>query len=361
MSIDVRPSRLTLPVGQVWPGKAGEDCPMSLRHQPSFRLIAPFLKPVMGLIEDDSVSEVMINPDSVYVERGGRLEVLPGVRPDPLQVRRAALAVARGAGDDIGDDRPLLDARLPDGSRIAVALPPCSFGGPVLTIRKFPRRQLLLVDLERSRGLSLEALGAIREGVAKRRNMLVSGGTGVGKTTLLAAVAALIPESERVIVIEDTVELPLDRPNLVRFVARRATDVAPEVSVRDLVRAALRHHPDRIVLGEVRGGEAWDLLQALNTGHDGSLSTLHARSAYSALKRCASCALQCGISLPYAAVQDLVGDVVDLVVHLERRSGVRRVTEVLAVDRFDPSTQRWDCRSLVAEGEIPGLAGEELP
>ena len=155
--------------------------------------------------------------------------------------------------------------------------------------------------------------------------------------------------------IEDTVELPIDHPNLVRFSARRATEDAPEVSVRDLVRAALRHRPDRIVLGEVRGGEAWDLLQALNTGHDGSLSTLHASSAYNALKRCASCVLQSGVALPYAAVQDLLGDVIDLVLHLERRGGRRCVTQVLAVDRFDGATQRWNCERL------PRQRGKSIP
>lgn len=334
---------------------------MSLSRQPAFRLIAPFLKPVMGLLEDDSVSEVMVNSDAVYVERAGRLELVPGALPDPLQVRRAALAIARGLGDDIGEERPLLDAPLPDGSRIAAALPPCSFGGPVLTIRKFARRRLSLADLESCGTLPAGAPEAIRDAVADRRNILVSGGTGTGKTTLLAAIAALVPDDERVVVIEDTVELPLAHPNLVRFAARRATDVAPEVSVRDLVRAALRHRPDRIVLGEVRGGEAWDLLQALNTGHDGSFSTLHASSAYNALKRCASCVLQSGIGLPYPAVQDLLGDVIDLVLHLERRAGLRRVTQVLAVDHFDGAKQRWDCRPLVGGRRRRAAGGKGKP
>ncbi len=331
---------------------------MSLAQQPAFRLIAPFLKPVMTLLDDDSVSEVMINSDSVYVERAGLMEPVAGLLPDPVQVRRAALAIARGLGDDISDERPLLDARLPDGSRIAAALPPCSFGGPVLTIRKFARRRLSLGDLARSGSLPRRTEQLVREAVLQRRNILVSGGTGTGKTTLLAAIAALIPPDERVIVIEDTVELPLAHPNLVRFAARRATEDAPEVTVRDLVRAALRHRPDRIVVGEVRGGEAWDLLQALNTGHDGSLSTLHASSAYNALKRCASCVLQSGVGLPYVAVQDLLGDVIDLVLHLERRDGRRRVTEILAVDRFDGATQRWDCRRLAGEPKTSIPEGE---
>ncbi len=331
---------------------------MSLLEQPGFRLIAPFLKPVLGLLEDDAVTEVMINPDAVYAERAGRLERMAGVRLDPLQVRRAALAIARSLGDDISDERPLLDARLPDGSRIAAALPPCSFGGPAMTIRKFSRRRLGLDEIERAGGIPPAGAAAAREAVLNRRNILVSGGTGTGKTTLLAALAALVPSDERVIVIEDTVELPLQHPNALRFAARRAVDGCPEVTVRDLVRAALRHRPDRIVVGEVRGGEAWDLVQALNTGHGGSLSTLHASSARNALKRCASCVLQAGVGLPYAAIQDLTGDVIDLVLHLDRRNGRRAVTEGLWVDRFDPRAERWECRSIPREQDLADSATE---
>ena len=321
---------------------------MRLAGEPSFRLIAPFLGPVMALLDDDAVSEVMINPDAVFVERAGRLEQVGGLRLKPLQVRRAAISIARSLGDDVSEEQPLLDARLPDGSRVAAALPPCSFGGPVLTIRKFARRRLSLADLARSGSLPGALPALVSRAVAERRNILVSGGTGTGKTTLLAAIASLIPPDQRVLVIEDTVELPLAHPNLVRLAARRATEEAPEVTVRDLVRAALRHRPDRIVVGEVRGGEAWDLLQALNTGHDGSLSTLHANSAYNALKRCATCVLQSGIGLPYGTVQDLLGDVIDIVLHLERRNGQRRVAEAIRVEGFDPAARRWQCRSLQA-------------
>ena len=323
---------------------------MSLSEERSFRLIAPFLRPVMGLLEDDSVSEVMVNPDAVFVERDGRLEAVAGIVPDPKQVRQAALAIARSQGDDISPERPLLDTRLPDGSRVAAALPPCSFGGPMLTIRKFARQRRTLDDLARAGSVPAAVARAVRLAVDRRRNILVSGGTGTGKTTLLAAISQLIPMDERVVTIEDTVELQLKRPNLIRFEARRATDSVPAVTVRDLVRAALRHRPDRIILGEVRGGEAWDLLQALNTGHDGSLSTLHASSAANALKRCTSCVLQAGIGLPWEAVQDLVGDVIDLVLHLERRAGRRKVVEALRVERFAWSTHQWECRPLAIDG-----------
>ena len=331
---------------------------MRLLDQPAFRLIAPFLKPVLGLLEDDTVTEVMINPDSVFVERAGSLERASGLRLEPLQVRRAALAIARSLGDDIGDERPLLDARLPDGSRIAAALPPCSFGGPVMTIRKFAREGLALDDLARIGAISGPALGTVRAAARERRNILISGGTGTGKTTLLAAISSLVPEDERVVVIEDTVELSLAHPNAVRFAARRPADGAPAVTVRDLVRAALRHRPDRIVVGEVRGGEAWDLLQALNTGHDGSLSTIHASSAYNALKRCASCALQSGVGLPYAAVQDMVGDVIDLVLHVERRDGRRRVAQALRVDGYDGASRRWVCQRIPTGGDPPAREGD---
>lgn len=339
------------PNGSAGRGNASQAVAPRLADRPAFRLIAPFLKPVLGLLEDDAVTEVMINPGGVFVERAGCLEAVPGVRLEPLQVRRAALSIARGLGDDISEDRPLLDARLPDGSRIAAALPPCSFGGPALTIRKFGRRRLSLDDLARTGSVAPAVDAVVREAVSRRRNILVSGGTGTGKTTLLAAVAELIPEDERVIVIEDTVELRMAHGNLLRFAARRAGGEAPAVTVRDLVKAALRHRPDRIVVGEVRGGEAWDLVQALSTGHGGSLSTLHASSARNALKRCSSCVLQAGIGLPYAAVQDLVGDVIDLVLHVERRKGRRVVAEALRVDAFDGTALRWRCRTLAGGPE----------
>ena len=331
--------------------------PVRIREQPAFRLIAPFLGPVVPLLEDDSVTEVMVNPDAVFVERRGRLESVAGVRLEPLQVRRASVAVARSLGDDISEARPLLDACLPDGSRVAAVFPPCSFGGPAITIRKFDRCRLSLRDLARSGSVPGNLPDVLRDAVRRRLIVLVSGGTGTGKTTLLAAIARLVPEDERVIVVEDTVELPLTHPNVLRLAARRATEDAPEVTVRDLLKAALRHRPDRMVVGEVRGSEAWDLLQALNTGHGGSLSTLHANSAYNALKRCATCALQANVGLPYAAIQDLLGDVMDLVIHLERQDGARKVTEALRVERFDEEGRQWQCRSVLNSETVEAVEG----
>ena len=210
---------------------------MTLADHHSFRLIAPFLGPVMDLLEREDVSEVMINPDSVFVESAGRVQVVPGLRLPPIQVRRAALAIARSLGDDISEDRPVLDGRLPDGSRVAAVLPPCSFGGPALTIRKFGSSRLGLDDLARMGSLPGTLPALLRKAVERRRNILVSGGTGTGKTTLLSAIAGLFPSHHRVVVIEDTVELRLQHHNVLRLVARRATDDAPAVTVRDLVTA----------------------------------------------------------------------------------------------------------------------------
>ncbi len=327
-----------------------------LHNAPAFALIAPFLGPVMALLSDESVTEVMINPDAIFVDRAGGLERVPGMHLSALQVRRAAQAIARGLGEDVNEESPLLDARLPDGSRVAVALPPCSFGGPTLTIRKFARRRMTLDDLSRNGTVPGICARAVRSAIRCKANVLISGGTGTGKTTLLAAIAALIPQEDRIIVIEDTVELPLQHPNMVRLAARRGAGSMPAITIRDLVRATLRHRPDRIVVGEVRGGEAWDLVQALNTGHDGSLSTLHASSAENALQRCTSCVLQAGVGLPVEAVQDLVGDVLDLVLHMERLGGRRMVTQALLVEGFDSSARRWMCRALfdnrIANGSI---------
>ena len=180
-----------------------------------------------------------------------------------------------------------------------------------------------------------------RQAVAERRNILISGGTSSGKTTLLTAFAAFIPDDERVILIEDTSEVQMAKPNLVRFEARREQSDLPAVTIRDLLRATLRHRPDRIILGEVRGGEAFDLLQALNTGHSGTLSTIHANSAQQALSRFTSCILQSGIELPYQAIRANIGDAIHLLIHLERRNGKRMVAEALRLERFDPQSDRY--------------------
>jgi pilus assembly protein CpaF len=298
----------------------------------SFELVLPFLRPIAHLITDDDVSEVMVNGSrGVFVERRGIVEAVPGVTLDERNLRVAVKNIARAVGDDISDEQPVLDARLPDGSRVAAVFPPCSLGGTTLTIRKFQKRFFTPAELLKAGTLTDATLKRIQNAVARSHTILISGGTSTGKTTLLNAVSTLLPDSDRIVVIEDTAELHLAHANLVRFEARRALRDLPAVSIRDLLKAALRHRPDRIILGEVRGGDAYDLLEALNTGHAGSLSTIHANSAEQALNRFASCVVQSGVDVPYDVIRQQIAACVQLVVHLERTAGHRHVTEVLDV------------------------------
>jgi pilus assembly protein CpaF len=308
----------------------------------SFDVILPFLRPIEGLIKDPEVSEIMVNaPARVFVERSGRLEEVAGVTIPEKSLQVAVRNIARVLGDEISEEKPLLDSRLPDGSRVAAVIPPCSVGGTTLTIRKFHSRFFTPEELVRTGTLSKTLLECFREAVGERRNILISGGTSSGKTTLLTALAAFISDQDRVVLIEDTSEVQMTKPNLVRFEARREQADLPAVTIRDLLRATLRHRPDRIILGEVRGGEAFDLLQALNTGHSGTISTIHANSAQQALSRFTSCVLQSGVELPYQAIRANIGDAVHLLIHLERRNGKRVVDEALRLDRFDSPTDRY--------------------
>jgi pilus assembly protein CpaF len=302
----------------------------------SFDIILPFLRPIAHLIEDADVSEIMVNGSRrIFAEREGRVGEVMDVRLDERNLRAAVKNIARALGDDVSEETPILDSRLPDGSRVAAVLPPCSLGGTTLTIRKFQTRFFTADELVRIGTLTPDVLLAVRAAIARNENILISGGTSTGKTTLLNALAAFLPQDDRVILIEDTAELQIERPNLVRFEARRAQPGLPAVTIRDLLRATLRHRPDRIIVGEVRGGEAFDLLQALNTGHSGSLSTIHANSAEQALARFASCVVQSGIDLPYQAVRYQIADAINLVLHLERRLGNRMTHELIRVERYD--------------------------
>ncbi len=314
----------------------------------SFELILPFLRPVAHLIEDAEVSEIMVNAGGrVFLERRGLVSEAPGVHVAERNLQVAVRNIARLLGDDISDDRPILDARLPDGSRVAAVIPPCSLGGTTLTIRKFQNSFLTADELVRSGTLPRPVLGEMCAAIEARQNILISGGTSTGKTTLLNALTALLPASDRIVVVEDTAELQIAKPNIVRFEARRAQPDLPAVTIRDLLKATLRHRPDRIIVGEVRGGEAYDLLQALNTGHAGTLSTIHANSAPQALNRLASCVLQGGVDLPYAAIRHHIGDAISLVLHLERRLGVRRASELIRIHRYDVDGDRYEIDTLV--------------
>jgi len=300
--------------------------------------LAPFLPGLEGPLEDPSVSEIMINgPRNVWIEREGRLEAHNAPELAAAWLRRAAIHIARPLGLDPAV-RPILDARLEDGSRVAICTPPAS-PEVAITIRRFGGRAFSGRDLVRMGSLSEDILEAARRTLAARRNILVSGGTGSGKTTLLNALIELLPPDERIVAIEDTLELRIDRANCLRFEAG-ATRETP-VEIRDLVRHALRHRPDHIVVGEIRGGEAADLLQALNTGHGGSLTPVHANNARSALSRLASCAMQADDALPWEVTCRGVVDGIALVLHAARRDGRRFVEDALAVCGYDAASGHW--------------------
>lgn len=296
----------------------------------AFELVIPFLRPIAHLITDPEVSEIMVNgARNVFVERAGRLTSVDDVQLDERNLRVAVKNIARALGDDISEEQPILDARLEDGSRVAAVFPPCSLGGTTLTIRKFQQRFFTADELVRTGMMSSAMLEQIRDAVERNHTILISGGTSTGKTTLLNAIGAFLPPDDRLVVIEDTAELHLTQRNIVRLEARREQRDVKSVTIRDLLRAALRHRPDRIIVGEVRGSEAYDLLEALNTGHAGSLSTIHANSAAQALNRFASCVTQSGVDLPYEVIRDQIRACVQLVIHLQRVDGRREVSEVL--------------------------------
>jgi pilus assembly protein CpaF len=308
-----------------------------------FETILPFLKPIEHLILDDAISEVMVNGhDRIFIEKAGFIEAVEGVSLGEKSLMIAVKNIARRLGDDISESKPILDSRLPDGSRVAAVIPPCSVNGVTLTIRKFNARHFGIEDLVEAGTLERWLANQLETYVLARKNVLISGSTGSGKTSLLNVLGKFIPSDERVLLIEDTSEIHMLQDNLVRFEARQPQNGLPAITIRDLLKASLRHRPDRIILGEIRGGEAFDLLQLLNTGHSGSLSTLHATSAKQGLARFTSCILQSGVDLPYRAIKTNVGDSVNVVVHLERRPGRRFVSEVVEIHGYDPDRDEYN-------------------
>jgi pilus assembly protein CpaF len=259
--------------------------------------------------------------------------------------------IARRLGGDISESHPILDSRLPDGSRVAAVIPPSSLNGVTLTIRKFNTRHFEIEDLIARGTLDQALANRLEDCVLSRKNILISGGTGSGKTTTLNILSKFIPEEERILLIEDTAEIHLAHANLVRFEARPPQNGLPRVAIRDLLKAALRHRPDHILLGEIRGGEAFDLLQLLNTGHSGTLSTIHANSAKQALSRLTSCVLESGVELPYRAIKSNIADSLQVVVQIERRPGRRYVSEVLEIRGYDPDADLFDCSAIYQKRE----------
>ncbi|MEY3132158.1 MAG: hypothetical protein RLZ29_495 [Actinomycetota bacterium] len=294
--------------------------------------------PLQDLIDDPSVSEVMVNgADSVYVERAGTITKTERSFDSEEHLRRVVDRMLRSSGRRVDQSSPMVDARLVDGSRLNVVLPPLSVDGPAVTIRKFHSTGFGIDDLILQKSLSTDAARFLENSVAGRLNILVSGGTGTGKTTLLNVLSDFIGADERVVTIEDAVELTPHMHNVVRLETRPPNaEGRGEILVRDLVKNALRMRPDRIIVGEVRGSETIDMLQAMNTGHEGSLSTVHANSTRDALRRVETMVLLGGTDLPLRAVREQVANSIDVIVHLVRdtlgRRFVTRITEVVGME-----------------------------
>ncbi len=285
------------------------------------------------LIADHSVTEIMVNgTEDVFIERSGRIERVPTRFTSEAELYQLIDRIVSSVNRRVDESSPMVDARLPGGERVNVIIPPLALDGPTITIRRFPQ-PFRLPDLVARNSLPQQAADLLGALVAARFNILVSGGTGSGKTTFLNALSGMISDRERIITIEDAAELSLQQPHVVRLEARPAnTEGAGQVTIRDLVRNSLRMRPDRIIVGEVRGGETLDMLQAMNTGHEGSLTTVHANSATDALSRLETLSSMSDVTLPVETVRDQINGAIDVIIQLERDStGVRRVSTIEAV------------------------------
>ncbi len=290
--------------------------------------------PLEPFLRDDSVTEVMVNGAAhIYVERNGKIERTTSSFLDDKHVLRIVDRIVSVIGRRIDESSPLVDARLPDGSRVNAIIPPLSLGGPSVTIRKFSRDPYTIDDLVAFGTLTPKAGVLLTAAVRGKLNVLISGGTGTGKTTMLNALSAFVPGDERIVTIEDAAELQLQQEHVVRLESRPANiEGQGEITIRDLVRNALRMRPDRIIVGEVRGAETLDMLQAMNTGHDGSLTTIHANSPRDALARMEMLVLMAGVDLPLRAIREQIAGAFDLLIHLTRLvDGSRRITHVTEV------------------------------
>lgn len=294
--------------------------------------------PLEPLLEDGSITEVMANgPSTIYIERAGKIEKTNIVFENEAHLMRIIDRIVSPLGRRVDEASPLVDARLPNGYRVNVTIPPLSLNGPLLTIRKFARTPYTAQDLTANGTLTPALVTFLKACVEARVNIVVSGGTGSGKTTLLNVLSAFIPSYERVITIEDTAELQLKQEHVLRLEKRPPNiEGRGEVTIRQLVINALRMRPDRIVVGEARGGEALDMLQAMNTGHDGSMTTIHSNSPRDTLRRIETMVLMAGLELPLRAIREQVASALDLVVHMERlRDGTRKVVKVTEVQGME--------------------------
>ena len=307
----------------------------------SFELILPFLRPIEPLLLDDSVSEIMGNPDATWwYERDGIVRPDTSIQFDSNRLRTGLEVIANHLGKRLDEDNPLLNAQLPDGSRIAAVIPPVVRPAPALTIRKFTSRRFTVDDLIARGTLSASLAEFLSDQIRTGKTVLISGGTGTGKTTLLNVLAQAIPDEERIVVIEDTAELRIQKPNVMAVECQTDTFKA-RISFDDLLKSALRWRPDRIILGEVRGTEARTLLDSFNTGHAGSLATIHANSAEKALHRFANLVMRSHAQSTFSDTEAEIGEAVDFVVHIERKPGSRVVREVLAIQGYDRDAKQF--------------------
>jgi len=294
--------------------------------------------PLERLLSDRTISEIMVNGhDQIWIERDGLLAETELRFSDEAQLRRIITKMVGQVGRRIDESSPLVDARLPDGSRVNAIIPPLSLSGPLLTVRRFDQERFDLAELIRIDTMSQTSADFLSACIKADLNILISGGTGTGKTTMLNALSAAVPERDRIVTIEDAAELQLQQRHVVRLESRpKNIEGEGEISIRDLVRNALRMRPDRIIVGEVRGAEALDMLQAMNTGHEGSLSTIHANSARDALNRLETMVLMAGFELPVRAIRHHVSSALDLIVQIERLDdGTRHVTLITEVQRME--------------------------
>jgi len=307
-----------------------EDQRVTLKRSVLDRILG--LGPLEPLLEDNSITEIMVNdPSNIFVERNGRLELVDINFRDEAQLRHIINRIVAPIGRRIDESSPLVDARLPDGSRVNAIIPPLAIGGPALTIRKFSREPFTLDRLVELGTINHEMAEFLETCIQGRVSLIISGGTGSGKTTTLNALGLCIPYDERIITIEDAAELQLRRPHIISLESRPPNiEGKGEITIRTLVRNALRMRPDRIIVGEVRGGEAFDMLQAMNTGHRGSLTTLHANSPADALIRLESMVLMAGFDMPISAIRRMIDGAIEIIIQQDRLSDGRRVVTAIA-------------------------------
>jgi pilus assembly protein CpaF len=324
--------------------------------------------PITPFLSDPGVSEIMVNgKNSIYVERGGKLELTDIAFLSDESLRGTIDRMVSRVNRRLDESSPFVDARLPDGSRINAIIPPVCLSGPCLTIRKFRNEPFSLEELIGLSTLSRESADYLREAVIRRMNIIVSGGTGSGKTTLLNALSQFIPDEERIVTIEDAAEIKLMKPHVIILEARPPNiEGTGSITIRDLVRNSLRMRPDRIIVGECRGGEALDMLQAMNTGHDGSITTGHANTPRDMLRRLETMVLLSGVEIPVKAIREQIASAIDVLVHVSRmRDGRRAVTSITEVTGMSESQIllqelfRWEEeKKTIGEGK---LSGTDIP